>query len=250
MRSPHELLFDRTRLRRSHAVFPLTGYPPSRIPAWNGVEVRILAAPAIGAEFAQYHVAAAAGGAISPPGVSGEEWFWYVLSGGARLTVAGQDHDLAAAGYCYLPPAAGWRLQTAAPAVLLGLKKLYQAAPGISPPPALVGNANKVAAVAFHGDNGALLQTLLPDELPFDLAMNIFEFQPGRGLPMIETHVMEHGLYFLQGKGMYYLDGEWLETQADDFIWMAPFCPQSFYATGQAPAKYLYYKNVNRDIAL
>jgi glyoxylate utilization-related uncharacterized protein len=26
--------------------------------------------------------------------------------------------------------------------------------------------------------------------------------------------------------------------------------PQSFYATGRTPARYLYYKNVHRDIAL
>jgi (S)-ureidoglycine aminohydrolase len=49
---------------------------------------------------------------------------------------------------------------------------------------------------------------------------------------------------------MYYLDNEWMEVEAGDFIWMGPFVPQSFYATGPVPAKYIYYKNVNRDVAL
>jgi len=41
-----------------------------------------------------------------------------------------------------------------------------------------------------------------------------------------------------------------MEVQKDDFIWMGAYCPQSFYATGPAPAKYLYYKNVNREISV
>jgi (S)-ureidoglycine aminohydrolase len=97
---------------------------------------------------------------------------------------------------------------------------------------------------------GSRLQTLIPDRVEYDLAMNIFSFEPGYSLPIVETHVMEHGLYFLQGKGLYYLDEEWMEVEAGDFIWMGPFVPQSFYATGTTPAKYLYYKNVNRDVPL
>ena len=100
------------------------------------------------------------------------------------------------------------------------------------------------------GNEHARLQTLLPDEMRFDLAMNIFTFAPGHSLPVVETHVMEHGLYFLQGKGLYYLDNEWMEVQQGDFIWMGPYCPQSFYATGPAASKYIYYKNVNRDVPL
>jgi (S)-ureidoglycine aminohydrolase len=100
------------------------------------------------------------------------------------------------------------------------------------------------------GDEGALLQTLIPDELPYDLAMNIFTFTTGHSLPYVETHVMEHGLWFMQGKGLYYLDDTWMEVEANDFIWMGPYVPQSFYATGPVPSKYLYYKNVNREIAL
>ena len=80
--------------------------------------------------------------------------------------------------------------------------------------------------------------------------MNIFTFAPGHGLPVIETHVMEHGALILEGKGLYYLGDGWMEVEKDDFIWMGPYCPQSFYATGPTPAKYIYYKNVNREIPL
>ena len=32
-----------------------------------------------------------------------------------------------------------------------------------------------------------------------------------------------------------------------DVIWMAAYCPQWFVAMGKSPARYLYYKDVNRD---
>ena len=43
---------------------------------------------------------------------------------------------------------------------------------------------------------------------------------------------------------------EVMEVEAGDFIWMGPYVPQSFYATGPVAAKYIYYKNVNRDVEL
>ena len=109
-------------------------------------------------------------------------------------------------------------------------------------------NRRRIPAAVYLGDEGARLQALIPDELPYDLAMNIFTFETGHSLPVVETHVMEHGLWFLQGKGLYYLDDAWMEVERDDFIWMGPYVPQSFYATGPGAAKYLYSKNVNRDI--
>jgi (S)-ureidoglycine aminohydrolase len=112
------------------------------------------------------------------------------------------------------------------------------------------GEESNVKAETWAENAHSRLQTLIPDDLQYDMAMNIFTFDPGHGLPYVETHVMEHGLLFLQGKGMYYLEGEWMEVEQDDFIWMGPYCPQSFYATGPTPSRYLYYKNVNREIPL
>jgi quercetin dioxygenase-like cupin family protein len=94
------------------------------------------------------------------------------------------------------------------------------------------------------GIAGLILKTLLPDDLAFDMAMNIFTFPPGFALPVIETHVMEHGLYFLEGQGLYYLGDTWSEVKRGDFIWMGPYVPQSFYATSSVPSRYLYYKDV------
>src|SRR3954452_14974067 len=73
---------------------------------------------------------------------------------------------------------------------------------------------------------------------------------PAGGFPAVETHIMEHGLYMLEGQGLYLLGDDWHEIWADDFIWMGSFCPQQFYPTGYGRAVYLLYKDVNREVAL
>ena len=71
-------------------------------------------------------------------------------------------------------------------------------------------------------------------------------YQPGATLPMVEIHVMEHGLLMLAGGGIYRLGERWYPVAEGDFIWMAPYCPQWFGALGKTPAKYLIYKDCNR----
>ena len=42
------------------------------------------------------------------------------------------------------------------------------------------------------------------------------------------------------------LEDAWYPVAAGDCIWMAPYCPQWFVAMGKSPARYLYYKDINR----
>ena len=57
---------------------------------------------------------------------------------------------------------------------------------------------------------------------------------------------MEHGLYVLEGKGVYLLNTDWVEVEAGDYMWLRAFCPQACYAGGPGPFRYLLYKDVNR----
>ena len=91
------------------------------------------------------------------------------------------------------------------------------------------------------------LQTLLPEHESFDLAVNIFTFQPGAALPFVESHVMEHGWLMLKGQGNIRLDQEFHSVQAGDVIWTGSYCPHWFAATGKSPASCIYYKDLNRD---
>ena len=147
-----------------------------------------------------------------------------------------------------MSPGSRFRLVARSKARLIWLKKPY--VPFRDAPHDVVGNESDVKGEPFMEISELLLKKLLPDDVAFDMAMNIFTFPPGFSLPITETHVMEHGLYMLQGQGVYYLGNRWMEVQAGDFIWMGPYCPQSFYATSSEPARYIYYKDVNRDVEL
>jgi (S)-ureidoglycine aminohydrolase len=261
MRSPDQLVHSRARIRQRYALFPLEGFPPSVLPLWPGCVARVLCSPAIGAAFAMYLIDVPAGkGALALTDGS-VECFVYVRSGAVTVphnpkdepvqdrvdSRVGQDQ------YVFIPADWDGELVAREPSQLIVVRKRYEPLP---PDPTVhratfvMGTVQYVEEKPFMNNPHARLKALLPDDVRFDMAMNVFTFVPGHGLPYVETHVMEHGLLVLEGKGLYYLDGEWMEVEKNDFIWMGPYCPQSFYATGTTPARYLYYKNVNRDVPL
>ena len=51
-----------------------------------------------------------------------------------------------------------------------------------------------------------------PADLRHDMHVNIVTFRPGAVIPFAETHVMEHGLYVLEGKAVYRLNTDWVEV--------------------------------------
>jgi len=114
------------------------------------------------------------------------------------------------------------------------------------PPEFFTGDERTVTPKPLMGDEALEVRGLIPDDLAFDFAVNTMTFQPGASLPMVEIHVMEHGLLMLEGGGIYKLNEHWYPVTAGDFIWMAPWCPQWFGALGKTPAKYLIYKDWNR----
>lgn len=249
MRPIQSLVHGRTRVTPRYALLPLEGFPFSRLPTWPTAQVRVLASPRLGAEFVQYLIDLPAGERGEFVGDDAIETFFFVVSGTGETTSGGDAH-LTPGSFGLVPPGAALKVSATSALSLLILRKTYEPTAGHEKGVGHFGHASKVKQEVWAGDEGALLQLLIPDEFRFDIAMNIFEFAPGHGLPIVETHVMEHGALILEGKGVYYLGDEWMEVEKDDFIYMAPYCPQSFYATGPTPAKYLYYKNVNREIPL
>ncbi len=244
-----KMVGSRLVVERNFAVFPPDSWVASNLPGWRATEAIILASPALGADFTQYVLQIASGGGSQhklPPGIQG---FLYVLDGEIAITVEGGARTFQGGGYAYFKPGSTFSVEARGAARATFIKKKYEPLEG-HPPRSLSGQEQDVKGENFLGIEGLVLQHLVPDELGFDMAVNIFTFQTGKALPMIESHIMEHGLIFLQGGGMYYLGNRWMEVRQGDFIWMGPYCPQSFYAAGEEPSRYLYYKNVNRDVSL
>ena len=125
-------------------------------------------------------------------------------------------------------------------------QKRFEPLAGVSKPGPGVGHEKSVTDNPFLGNDDARLQVLLPDRPEYDMAVNIFTYQPGATLPFVETHIMEHGLVMLRGQGVYRLDADYHPVMAGDVIWMAPYCPQWFVAMGKTSASYIYYTDVNR----
>jgi (S)-ureidoglycine aminohydrolase len=238
----------RTRFRPRHALITPDGHVASIVPGIEGARVVAHITPAMGAGFTQCTIDLEAEGRVRLAAGASESFF-YIENGSVEASYAGRNHVLTAGSYLYLPPQLAAEIAFAAGAPrLISFEKKYVPAPGLAAPAPIIGLAAKIAGLPFLGNPRALLQVLLPDALAFDLAVNIFTYQPGATLPFVETHVMEHGLLMLSGTGIYRLEDEWYPVKAGDVIWMAPYCPQWFVAIGDEPASYLYYKDVNRAL--
>ncbi len=154
--------------------------------------------------------------------------------------------SLTANDYAYIPPERDDVISAKTAARAAVIEKPYCDLIGVKIPDFLAGQESRVEAKPLMGDDGLLVRSLLPDNPAFDFAVNTMTYQPGAALPMVEIHVMEHGLLMLSGGGIYRLGEHWYPVTTGDFIWMAPYCPQWFGALGKTPAKYLIYKDWNR----
>ncbi|MBX3425286.1 MAG: (S)-ureidoglycine aminohydrolase [Pirellulales bacterium] len=237
----------RTRVAADHALIAPDGYVVSPIVGWDAAEGVVQISPAMGAgprspRFCQYLVHAKPGVSSLPLPVDLQR-FVYVLEG--EVEAAGQ--TLGAAHYAYFPPGSTDVVHCRGEGKLLVFEKPYVPLPGVAPPPRVIGAVADAPCEPFLGDPDAMLATLLPIAPAFDMAVNVFTYQPGATLPFVETHVMEHGLYMSAGQGVYRLGESWRPVQKGDVIWMAAYCPQWFVAMGKEPAQYIYYKDIHRS---
>ncbi|MEM7079150.1 MAG: (S)-ureidoglycine aminohydrolase [Pseudomonadota bacterium] len=234
----------RTSIQRDHALICPASHVPVRFPEWPGCEAVVLISPEMGAKFTQMLVNLDAGATMAPL-TAGEEWFVLVLEG--RVTLSGHlEGVLDADGFASLAAATDWQIEASTGGRLLVFSKPYIATTDALVPASFVSRLEDVPADPFLGDPGALLQVLLPDTSGYDWGINLFEFVPGGTLPQVESHFMEHGLYLLAGQGVYRLGEHWYPVAAGDTIWMGPYVPQWFAATGKHNARYIYYKEMNR----
>jgi (S)-ureidoglycine aminohydrolase len=237
----------RTVVKERYALLASDSFVPSLLPGWSNTVCHVVISSALGANFSQTLIT------LSKQGrgrgrTAGQQMFVYVLDGECQLTVGPKRFRLVTNSYAFVPPGNSFEFSRPAEGTrLLLFEKRYQPLAGNGKPGLLVEQASERPGRPFLGDPQARLQTLLPETPAFDLAVNIFTYQPGATLPMVECHIMEHGLLMLGGQGIYRLDGDWHPVQDGDVIWMAPYCPQWFVAVGPTPASYIYYKDVNRS---
>ncbi len=251
-----DLITDRAVFTEAYAVIPKREFSDivaSFLPHWEKTRAWIIARPLSGfAEtFSQYIMEVQPGGGSERPEPdSGAEAVLFVVEGEVAVTLGGKTHRLTAGGYAFLPPASGWTLRNegAATARFHWIRKAYEAVEGIDAPEPIFTNENDIEPNPMPDTEGGWATTRFVDplDLRHDMHVTIVTLKPGAVIPFPETHVMEHGLYVLEGKAVYRLNQDWVEVQAGDYMWLRAFCPQACYAGGAGDFRYLLYKDVNR----
>ncbi len=225
----------------------------SYLPHWDKTRAWIIARPLSGfAEtFSQYIMEVApGGGSVKPEPDPKAQGVIFVVAGEVTLTLSSSSHVLKPGGYAYIACGTAWTCQNTGKgaAKFHWVRKAYEAVEGIAKPDCFVTSDEAVKPNVMPGTNGTWSTTRFadPEDLRHDMHVNIVNFEPGGIIPFMETHVMEHGLYVLEGKAVYRLNNDWVEVEAGDFMWLRAFCPQACYAGGPGRFRYLLYKDVNR----
>lgn len=250
-----QLISSKAIFTPSYAIVPrsvLTDIVVSYFPGWRSTRAWILARPLSGfAEtFAQYLMEVEPGGGCetAEPDPRAEAAL-FVTSGHIVVETLGVRHELHTGSFAFIPAGQAWKIENTSATIstFQWIRKVFERAGGMEPPPAIFTHEDAVASVTMPGEPmWGSIRFIDPADLRYDMHVNIVWFEGGASIPFLETHVMEHGLYVLEGKGIYRLNNDWVEVEPGDFLWLRAFCPQSCYARGSGRFKYLLYKDVNR----
>ncbi len=251
-----QLLTDRAVFTEAYAVIPkgtMRDIVTSFLPFWNDTRVWIIARPMSGfAEtFSHYIVEVQPGGGSDRPELNDQaQGALFVTAGQIEVTLDGQTHVLGEGGFAFLPAGRKWSLKNTGPkpATFHWIRKAFEEVNGLDHPDPIFTSDQDVDPVFMPNTNDAwgTSRFMDPSDLRYDFHVTVVTFQPGGVIPFLETHVMEHGLYVLEGKAAYRLNQDWVEVEAGDYMWLRAFCPQACYAGGPGPFRYLLYKDVNR----
>ncbi|SIT04971.1 (S)-ureidoglycine aminohydrolase [Roseivivax lentus] len=255
-----QLLTGRAVFTDAYAVIPrgtMQDIVTSFLPFWDRTRLWVLSRPLSGfAEtFSQYIMEVSPGGGSTRPETDpGAQGVLFVVEGTGRLGIGDATHALRPGSYVYLPAGTAWHLTNDGDAALRfhWIRKAYSPVEGLPRPEVIVTNEQDVAPTPMAGTDGKWATTRFvdPADMRHDMHVTIVTFEPGAVIPFAETHVMEHGLYVLEGKAVYRLNQDWVEVEAGDYMWLRAFCPQACYAGGPGRFRYLLYKDVNRHMAL
>jgi (S)-ureidoglycine aminohydrolase len=255
-----DLLTGRAVFTEAYAVIPkgvMSDIVTSALPFWEDTRAWVLSRPLSGfAEtFSQYIMEVAPGGGSDKPEPdSGAEAALFVVEGELAVTIEGHRQAMRPGGFAFIPPASRWtvRNESNAPTRFHWIRKTYDFVEGINVPEAFFADDADIAPSPMPGTEGRWATTRFvdPADMRHDMHVTVVTFEPGAVIPFAETHVMEHGLYVLEGKAVYRLNQDWVEVEAGDYMWLRAFCPQACYAGGPGKFRYLLYKDVNRHMKL
>lgn len=238
-----QLLSSKAVFTTAYAVIPhtvMSDIVTSVLPHWEQTRAWIISRPLTGfAEtFSQYIVEVLPGGGSKRPEPDARaSAAIFVVTGDLTIEFDGQNHTLR---------------EGSVPCRFHWVRKAFKVVEGLDPPPAIFTHEDDCVMHPMPDTEGrwATTRFIDPADVRYDMHLNIVTFEPGAVIPFMETHIMEHGLYVLEGKAVYRLNQDWVEVEAGDYMWLRSFCPQACYAGGPGRFRYLLYKDVNRHADL
>ncbi len=251
-----QIIGKRASFSHCYAIIPassLRDCVTSRLPGWEKSRMWVLARPLSGfAETFSHYIVEVEGGGGSdrPEYMDGVESVLFVASGALDLKYNTAHAKLTPGSYVYLAANEAWCIRNlwTGTATFHWIRKNYEAVRGVRAPESFVLSEADVQPEAMPGTRGNWTTTRFvnPDDVSHDMHVNIVTLQPGARIPFAEMHVMEHGVYVLEGRALYLLNQDWVEVEQGDYMWLRAFCPQACIAGGPGPFRYLLYKDVNR----
>jgi len=250
-----QLLSSKAVFTTAYAVIPKTvmsDIVTSVLPHWEKTRAWIISRPLSGfAEtFSQYIVEVLpGGGSLRPEPDIRASAAIFVVTGDLTIDFEGVSHRLREGSFAYLPAGSKWTLHGEGdkPCRFHWVRKAFKVVEGLEAPPAIFTHEDECVMDPMPDTEGrwATTRFIDPSDVRYDMHLNIVTFEPGAVIPFMETHIMEHGLYVLEGKAVYRLNQDWVEVEAGDYMWLRSFCPQACYAGGPGRFRYLLYKDVN-----
>jgi (S)-ureidoglycine aminohydrolase len=233
-------------------VLPRVFRVDSWLPNFKDTDVFFLASAELGSGFEESEFQMKPGGGTRQPEKNGKlQAFLFVLEGEIELNVDGKVYNLDQGGYAWIPPQSSYEIKNSTKSLsrFIRFRRRYIKVEGLNVPDLLVGNEKNVIAVP---EETCMVQFLIPFEQDrgFDLAFNILNFAPSVNFDRSETHIFEHGAYFLKGRGLFWINGEYHDVRVDDFVYFAAYVPHFAGTWGEETLSYLLYKNINRDVFL
>jgi (S)-ureidoglycine aminohydrolase len=231
-------------------VLPRVFRVDSWLPNFKDTDVFFLASAELGAGFEESEYQMKPGGGTRQLEQNGKlQAFLFVLEGAIDLTVNGKMYTLDKGGYAWIPPGSSYEIKNSTITLcrFIRFRRNYIKVESLKVPDLLISNEKNVATIM---DGTAKAQMLLPFEQDrgFDAAFNILTFDPSVNFDRSETHIFEHGAYFLTGRGLFWINGVYHDVREDDFVYFAPYIPHFVGTWGDTPLSYLLYKNINRDV--
>ncbi len=173
------------------------GHVPGALPGFSKATPYFLISPAMGANLTQLLIRFSAHGSALLP-ADGIETTLSVQAGACKVRIGPETRIFGPGGYAFCPAGHALEFSSARSGTAVTcFRKVFEPLEGSKAPAALFGDAKTVKGKPFLGNPRALRKTLLPEDFRYDLALNIFTYEPGATLPFVETHIMEHGLLML-----------------------------------------------------